>query len=64
MIYLRIKAQNKVKIQQDGRHRKAQKSGLATFQKQKIILKTLRTIKVEHNNMNKTFKHTRNTCTR
>ena len=37
MIYLPIKAQDKVKIQQDGRNRKAEKSALTDAQKRKVM---------------------------
>jgi len=37
MIYLPLKAQNKVKMQQNGRNRKAEKSALTIVQKQKLM---------------------------
>jgi len=60
MIYLPVKAQDKVKIQQDGRNGKAEKSALTATQKRKVM-KNVNTINVERS---KTLKHGRNTCTR
>jgi len=37
MIYLPVKAQDKVKIQQDGRNGKAEKSALTATQKRKVM---------------------------
>jgi len=42
MIYLQIKAQLEVKIQQDGRNRRAEKSALTTIQKQKKYEKNVK----------------------